>query len=159
MNIADTTLAKEVKVTTHGCEGHADASLTESGLQPDDRRIEVFFFDQIVDPAPEALTSDATKDWYEKWKGKVNENDDFENHGVYVQVVDDKKKPAALATVYLSGPTNGESTTDDMGFIEFYDLKAGEYTLYTEKDGINVGKSKFTYPIATTVQGYATAAV
>jgi len=152
MNIADTTLAKDVKVMTHGCNGHADNSLTESGLQPDDRRIEVFFFDQIVDPKPESSISDTTKDWYQKWKNKVKENDDFENHGVYVQIVDTSKQPSTFSRVYLSGPTNGESTTDDFGFVEFYNLKAGEYTLRTEKDGVNIGISRFTYPLATTVQ-------
>jgi hypothetical protein len=154
MNLSNTTLTKGIKVVAHGCEGHSDDSLTESGLQPDDRRIEVFFFDQVIDPAPGATTSTSDKDWYSRWKGKVKENDDFENHGVYVQIVDAKKQPAPLATVYLSGPTQGEAKTDEFGFVEFYDLKLGEYTLHTEKDGMSIGQSKFAYPIAATVQGF-----
>ena len=154
MKLSDTTLGEGIKVITHGCKGKIDTSVTESGLLPDSRRIEVLFYDQNVDPEPSGTTSGASDPGYEEWIKKIDENDDFENHGVYVQIVDEDKQPAKLATVFLKGPTTGKSTTDEYGFVSFYGLTAGEYTLLTEKKGVNIGTSTFTYPLSSTVEAY-----
>jgi len=72
-----------------------------------------------------------------------------------VQIVDAKKQPAPFATVHLEGPVTAEATTDDHGFVSFFGLRTGEYTIRSEKNGYKIGVSKLTYPTAKTVPGYA----
>lgn len=152
MKLSDTTFGEGIRIETHGCEGKIDTTVTESGLLPDSRRVEVLFFDQNIDPKPVSATSGVADASYKKWIETIDENDDFENHGVYVQIVDENKKPALLATVYLKGPTAGKSITDKYGFVSFYGLTAGEYTMLTEKEGLSIGTSTFTYPLSSTVE-------
>ncbi|MGD0530501.1 MAG: peptidoglycan-binding protein, partial [Polyangiaceae bacterium] len=58
MAIEDTSLAAGVTPVAHGCTGHEDDTITQDGLQPDDRRLEVLFFDTDIRPAPSGDTSD-----------------------------------------------------------------------------------------------------
>jgi hypothetical protein len=77
---------------------------------------------------------------------------DFENHGIHVQLVDPQKQPVALATVHLDGPTQQDTVADDHGFVTFWDLVAGEYTVHaTTRTGVAVPPTKITYPTAKTV--------
>jgi hypothetical protein len=155
MDIEDTTLSGDIVPTTHGCEGHFDDTLTEDGLQPDDRKIEVFFFEKSIEPAPEGKTSEEGAADYPAWLSQVTETDDFEYHGINVQIVDAKKRPVPLAKVNLTGPTEQEAMSDGYGYVSFSDLKAGEYTVHSEKDGYKIKDSKITYPTAKTVNGHA----
>ena len=54
---------------------------------------------------------------------------DFENHGIHVQIVDTQKQPVPLATVHLDGPAPQDTTTDEHGFVTFWGLVAGDYTV------------------------------
>ena len=47
MNLEDTSISADITPVTHGCEGHFDDTLTQDGLQPNDRRLEVFFLKRI----------------------------------------------------------------------------------------------------------------
>jgi Carboxypeptidase regulatory-like domain len=153
MAIKDTTLCDDVLPVAHGVEGHTDDSKTDSGETADDRRIEVFFFEKAIDPRPPATTSEGGSSPYPKWLANVKDTSDFEHHGIYVQIVDAKKQPAPFATVRLKGPTTSEAETDEHGFVSFFGLKTGEYTISSEKNGYKIGTSKLTYPTAKTVPG------
>jgi hypothetical protein len=152
MDIEDTTLGNDIVPVTHGCEGHFDDTLTEDGLQPDDRRIEVFFFEKEIMPAPEGDTSSEGASDYPGWVERLKETDDYEYHGIHVQIVDANKRPVPGAIVQLTGPTSHESTSDDHGYVSFSDLKAGKYKVHSEKKGRKIRDSAFTYPTAKTVQ-------
>jgi hypothetical protein len=155
MGIADTTLDDDVLPVAHGCEGHFEDTATTSGIASDDRRLEVFFFKEKIDPRPTERVSPAGSTQYPAWLGMLVETKDFECHGIHVQIVDAKKQPAPFATVHLTGPTTADATTDEHGFVSFFGLRQGEYTISSEKNGYKIGVSKLTYPTAKTVPGFA----
>ena len=154
MGLSDTSLGDDVTPIAHGCEGHFDDTATTSGVESDDRRLEVFLFKEGIEPRPGERISSAGSTLYPTWLAKVSETKDFEHHGIHVQIVDVKKQPAPLATVKLTGPTSADATTDEHGFVSFFGLKQGDYTISSEKNGYKIGVSKLTYPTAKTVQGY-----
>ncbi len=155
MGLEDTTLREDVIPIAHGCEGHFEDTVAASGVDSDDRRLEVFFFPKGIAPRPDKTISSEGSTLYPTWLSKVKETEDFENHGIHVQIIDAVKQPAPFAKVRLKGPTTAESECDEHGIVTFFGLKAGEYTLSSEKNGYKIGVSKIVYPTAKTVQGYA----
>lgn len=155
MAIEDTTLDDDVTPIAHGCEGHFEDTATEAGVESDDRRLEVFFFKNAIDPRPEATISSEGATDYPMWLSMVVETKDFEHHGIHVQIIDSERQPAPFAEVRLKGPTSAEATADEHGFVSFFGLKTGEYTISSEKNGYKIGVSKIVYPTAKTVKGYA----
>jgi hypothetical protein len=155
LNLEDTTLGQDMVPTTHGCEGHFEDDKTSEGFEPDDRRMEVFFFDGELSPAPGGKVSQAGAPEYTAWRSALVSTRDFEHHGIHVQIIDSKKHPVPRAEVHLVGPTTGEAVADAHGFVSFAGLKPGEYTLNAEKGGLKVGSYKITYPTAKTQPGYA----
>jgi hypothetical protein len=152
MAIEDTSLAAGLQPIAHGCTGHTDDTLTQDGLQPDDRRLEVLFFDLDVKPPPSGDTSGPGAPEYPAWRGRLVETVDFENHGIHVQIVDTQKQPAAMAQVHLDGPTSQDTTADEHGFVSFWGLVAGDYTIKgTSRTGIPIPPTKITYPTAKTI--------
>ncbi|MEO7424475.1 MAG: peptidoglycan-binding protein [Fibrobacteria bacterium] len=154
MGLNGTTLAEDVTPIAHGVEGHFEDSATASGIEADDRRLEAFFFEKEIMPQPSATTSSGGSSPYPKWQENLVDTQDFENHGIHVQIVDAKMQPVPFATVHLKGPTSGEGKSDEHGFVSFTGLKKGEYTLGSEKNGYKIGVSKLKYPTAKTVPGY-----
>ncbi|MGD0526776.1 MAG: peptidoglycan-binding protein [Polyangiaceae bacterium] len=157
MAIEDTSLTAGVTPVAHGCTGHEDDTLTADGLQPDDRRLEVLFFDGTeIKPPPSGDTSDGSSPEYPAWRMRLVQTVDFENHGIHVQVVDTLKQPVPLATVHLDGPTSADTTADEHGFVTFWGLTAGDYTISgTMQSGQPIPPAKLTYPTAKTVAGMA----
>lgn len=154
MGLEDTSLAADVEPVTHGCTGHSDDTLTDDGLQPDDRRMEVLFFDVDMKPQPSGDTSPPGAPEYPAWRMRTVETVDFENHGVHVQIVDQQQQPVPLATVHLDGPTTQDTTADEHGFVSFWGLVAGEYTVHgTSRTGIPLPATKIRYPTARTILG------
>ena len=153
MEIENTTLADDVTPIAHGCEGHFADTATSSGQIPDDRRLEVFFFKQGISPRPDSTVSAEGSALYPKWLSRVVETQDYEHHGVHVQIIDSKRQPAPFATVHLTGPIQADTISDEHGFVSFFSLKQGEYTISSEKNGYKIGTSKFTYPASKTVTG------
>jgi peptidoglycan hydrolase-like protein with peptidoglycan-binding domain/outer membrane protein OmpA-like peptidoglycan-associated protein len=154
MALEDTSLAAGVQPVAHGCTGHQDDTLTDDGLQPDDRRLEVLFFEKAIDPAPSGDTSDASAPEYPAWRKRFVETEDFENHGIHVQLVDTNKQPVPLATVHLDGPAPQDAVADEHGFVTFWGLVAGEYTVHGKsRTGIPLPATKLTYPTAKTILG------
>ncbi|NLD92824.1 MAG: hypothetical protein GX639_09165 [Fibrobacter sp.] len=155
MEISDTTFAEDVIPVAHGCEGHFEDSETASGVVSDDRRLEVFFFKNGISPRPDNNISAEGSTQYPLWLSQVSKNVDFECHGIHVQIIDNEKQPAPFANVTLKGPTSGNATADEHGFVSFFGLKAGEYTISSEMKGYKIGVSKLVYPTAKTVSGFA----
>jgi outer membrane protein OmpA-like peptidoglycan-associated protein len=155
MALEDTSLAADVQPVAHGCTGHEDDTMTQDGLQPDDRRLEVLFFEGTeIKPPPSGDTSDGGSPEYPAWKARLVETVDFENHGIHVQLVDTQKQPVPLATVHLDGPTQEDTVADEHGFVTFWGLVAGDYTVTgTSRTGIPLPTMKVTYPTAKTVEG------
>jgi hypothetical protein len=132
--------------------------MTKAGVQPDDRRLEVFFFDWEIKPEPPGKISVAGSPQYPAWRAALVETRDFEHHGIHVQIVDNKKKPVPLAQVHLEGPLTADAVADPHGFVSFFGLTPGDYTLSAKKAGFTVGTYKIKYPTAKTLPGYANAA-
>jgi hypothetical protein len=154
MAIEDTSLATGVQPVSHGCTGHQDDTITQDGLQPDDRRLEVLFFDTEIKPAPSGDTSDGGSPEYPAWRARLVQTVDFENHGIHVQIVDTQRLPLPLATVHLEGPAAQDTVADEHGFVTFWGLVAGEYTVYGKsRTGIPLPPTKLTYPTAKTIVG------
>jgi outer membrane protein OmpA-like peptidoglycan-associated protein len=154
MAIEDTSLAAGVEPVSHGCTGHEDDTITQDGLQPDDRRLEVLFFDTDIKPPPSGDTSDGGSPEYPAWRARLVQTVDFENHGIHVQIVDMAKQPMPLATVHLDGPAPQDTTADEHGFVSFWGLVAGEYEVHgTSRTGIPLPEVKLTYPTAKTTLG------
>ena len=152
MSIEDTSLAAGVTPVAHGCTGHEDDTMTQDGLQPDDRRLEVLFFDTDMKPPPSGDTSDGGSPEYPAWRARLVQTVDFENHGIHVQIVDTQKLPVPLAAVHLDGPAPQDTTTDDHGFVTFWGLLPGDYVITgTSRTGIPIPQTKITYPTAKTV--------
>jgi outer membrane protein OmpA-like peptidoglycan-associated protein len=154
MAIEDTSLTAGVEPVSHGCTGHEDDMPTADGLPPDDRRLEVLFFDTAIQPPPSGDTSDGGSPEYPAWRTRLVQTDDFENHGIHVQIVDTKKQPMPLATVHLDGPAPQDTVADEHGFVTFWGLVAGEYTVSgVSRTGIALPPTKLTYPTAKTIMG------
>ncbi|MBW8887404.1 MAG: carboxypeptidase regulatory-like domain-containing protein [Fibrobacteres bacterium] len=153
MDLRGTTLADSVTPIAHGVDGHCKDIAGASGVEADERRLEAFFFEKEIDPRPAATTS-SSSGAYPHWLEKVEDTDDFENHGIHVQIIDAKKQPVPFAEVELKGPTGGSSTCDAHGFVSFTGLVKGEYTLASSKNGYKIGISKLKYPTAKTVPGH-----
>jgi hypothetical protein len=154
MGLEDTSLAADVKAVSHGCTGHDDDTITADGLQPDDRRLEVLFFDAEIRPPPAGETSDAGSAEYPAWRARLVETADFENHGIHAQIVDTQKQPVPMATVHLEGPAPQDAVADEHGFVTFWGLVAGDYTVRgVSRTGIAIPATKITYPTAKTILG------
>jgi hypothetical protein len=155
MALEDTSLTAGVTPLAHGCTGHEDDTITDDGLEPDDRRLEVLFFDgPEIRPPPSGDTSDAASPEYPAWRTRLAQTVDFENHGIHVQIVDTKKQPVPLSAVHLDGPAAQDTTTDEHGFVTFWGLVAGEYTVSGKsRTGIAIPQTKITYPTAKTILG------
>jgi hypothetical protein len=154
MDLEDTSLEEGIEPLTHGCAGHFDDTVTEAGLQPDDRRLEVFFFDKEIDPVPAGQTSLEGSTDYPAWCSALVETHDFEHHGIHIQIVDAHKQPIGLAEVHLEGPTTDDAVADEHGYVSFFGLLAGEYTVSATLEGKPVANYKITYPTARTVTGH-----
>ncbi|HOX49966.1 MAG TPA: peptidoglycan-binding domain-containing protein [Fibrobacteria bacterium] len=153
LEVEDTTVTHDDIPMPHGCEGHPDGTIAESGLVDDDRRLEVFFFERKIKPRPPKGTSHETDPEYKEWTSKLEETQDFEVHGLHVRVLDAKKKVVAHLPVKLVGPVELESTTDDHGYATFLGLKAGRYQLCSAKEDQPIQVVALDYPTAKTVAG------
>ncbi|MBN1603940.1 MAG: hypothetical protein JW915_20180 [Chitinispirillaceae bacterium] len=150
MEIEDTSLSSNFAPVAHGCEGQFEDDLTLQGMQPDERIIEIFFFEKGISPKPAKKTSFNGSNDYFKWKKQIVETKNFEYHGIHIQIIDKKKKPVKCAKIILEGPKNHEAYTDEQGFAFFSGLTAGEYCARAEKKGIEINSAKITYPTAKT---------
>jgi peptidoglycan hydrolase-like protein with peptidoglycan-binding domain len=153
MALEGTTLEKGTKIEVYGVQGHVEDAPTKEGVVVDDRRVELYFFDQEIDPLPKEPVLKEPAQVFAAWTAKVVETVDFENHGIHIQIADVRDKPVPRASVKLSGPTTGEAIADEYGFVSFFDLVDGEYEISAHCAGYQIGSQKLTYPTGKTVSG------
>jgi outer membrane protein OmpA-like peptidoglycan-associated protein len=68
MNLDDTSLPEGIKLTTHGCGENFPDKDTGNGVRKlENRRVELFFFDQEIDPKPAGTISKKGSKEYPKW--------------------------------------------------------------------------------------------
>jgi outer membrane protein OmpA-like peptidoglycan-associated protein len=83
MSIDATTLPGGIQITTHGCgESFPVASTADQQRSPDDRRVELFFFDGPILPAPPGNTSGPGSPQYGLWIAQVQETIDLSSTAV-----------------------------------------------------------------------------
>ena len=78
MALDGTTLPAGTTLTTHGCGENFPEDATGDGVRDaDNRRVELFFFDGPITPAPPGKTSARGSAEYPKWRQQVQETIDF----------------------------------------------------------------------------------
>lgn len=74
-----------------------------------------------------------------------------------MQLVDTQRQPVPLAAVHLDGPRPQDATADEHGFVTFWGLVAGDYTVQaTTRLGIPTPPTTLAYPTAKTTVGART---
>jgi outer membrane protein OmpA-like peptidoglycan-associated protein len=151
MSLDGTTLPEDIRVTSHGCgENFPIAGTADGQSNTEDRRVELFFFDNpvrkpdrppaILPPAPGKNSKPGAGE-YPEWVRRARATHDFfpggdvevsshisvvlMAHGVLV-----RNRPYKIT---LDGGVVLEGTTDDGGFLQHHDVPPGDYTL--EVDG------------------------
>lgn len=78
MSLDGTTLPDGIKATAHGCGENFPAVETKDGAKsPQDRRAEIFFFDDGIEPVPPGKTSAKGSKEYPQWVASVSETLDL----------------------------------------------------------------------------------
>lgn len=119
MQIDGTTLPAGTKVHHHGCgEHHPDIDTAAGVAEPENRRVEVFFFEGAIDPAPPASCPSGGCTQYPAWRKRAIEVVDVNvAPEVVFLLVDELGLPLKHGKVkirYPDGRTR-EATTDDQG--------------------------------------------
>jgi outer membrane protein OmpA-like peptidoglycan-associated protein len=137
MSQPETTVAEEPAV--HGCgEFHNEVPTADGVEEPRNRRVEVFFFEDGIDPPPQdRCPGPSGCSEYPQWSAKVGEEVDLSQPpaNLTLTLVDDQGASVGQARVVLSGPVPAEGTTDDAGVARFEDLFAGAYDVTAERPG------------------------
>jgi outer membrane protein OmpA-like peptidoglycan-associated protein len=135
-----TTLPKNATVLTHGCgEFHNDVPRGNEVDEPRNRRVEVFLFDDAVDPpAQKTCPSPSGCSEYAIWKDRSRETVDFERTlcKLVVKVVTSDGRPLKGAEVRVSRDEQATRTglSDEHGYADFHRLMPGAYTVTARKD-------------------------
>ncbi len=83
MALDGTTLPDGTSLTTHGCGENFPIDDTGDDVQdPDNRRVEIFFFDGPIEPPPPGKTSARGSTEYPRWLAQVEETVDVGTGGV-----------------------------------------------------------------------------
>ena len=75
-------LEKGTKIVAYGAQGHVEDARTKDGNAVDDRRVELFFFDQGIDPSPKESVLKEPATVFAAWTTKLVETVDFESRGI-----------------------------------------------------------------------------
>ena len=146
MQIPDTTLPPGTVVQTHGCgESHLAVLTGDEVAEPANRRVEVFFFENRVDPPPRArCPTPAGCPEYPEWLRRIVQTFDLAHPpgALEVRVIDPQGNPVAAAAVHASGPTVADKQSDAAGQAQFEDLIPGGYTLLAQKQGFRDGTTQ-----------------
>jgi outer membrane protein OmpA-like peptidoglycan-associated protein len=147
MALDGTSLPKGVTATAHGAgESFPQVATADGVANADNRRVEIFVFDDGVHPPPPGDILPPGSSEYPDWVGQVLDTSDVEQQGCRVRVVDDEGGVVAGARVRLEGPHQDQGVTDGAGLVTFMNLVAGEYVAHAERDGYVVGATPFVYP-------------
>lgn len=78
MAIDQTSLPSSIQMTTHGCGEYFPIDDPRDEVRDaDNRRVEIFFFDESIEPSPAAKISKAGSKEYPKWVEQVSETVDL----------------------------------------------------------------------------------
>jgi outer membrane protein OmpA-like peptidoglycan-associated protein len=122
MNL-DEKLLEESELVVHGCgESFPDKATEDDTEEPDNRRIEIFFFDTDLGilPAPTKQVSSAGSTDYPEWVRRSKRTDDFEQDGVSIalRIVDGLGEPLVGAPYELkAGSVQRAAKTDANGLL------------------------------------------
>jgi outer membrane protein OmpA-like peptidoglycan-associated protein len=137
----DTSLPPEVEILTHGCgEFHNEVPTPDGVAMQENRRVEIFFFDGPIKPAPrKPCPGPGGCPEYEEWKKQSSKTIDLDKGSgtLEITVQDSSGKAIEEASVHLEGPFSEDSATDADGLAKFPDLPAGSYTISAAKDGFD----------------------
>jgi outer membrane protein OmpA-like peptidoglycan-associated protein len=132
MRLTDTTLPKGTSLISHGCgENFPDIPTGDDVREPRNRRVEIFVFDEPIEPAPSSTHSEAGSPEYPAWVARVSDTIDFSPDGdERVLVILDDPFLGILANLavqakYASGLTE-QLETDDHGMVAVL-LAQGDY--------------------------------
>lgn len=146
-----TSLPADVVIVAHGCgENFPDVPSADGEYQAENRRVEMFIFDEGILPTPPSPTSKSGSTEYAAWRGAVDEERTFipsaDGLGVLVIVTDIRVEDAATdTTAFRLYSTDGaydqtlvaaEAYTESEGMmdIQFENLPRGSfYTLTTHR--------------------------
>ncbi|HYS08601.1 MAG TPA: phage baseplate assembly protein V [Myxococcales bacterium] len=136
-----TSLDKGAKLSTHGCGMTHPLPETKDDPNPDqpaNRRVEIFLFEEKIDPAPRSPCPSAGCPDYDKWvEQKILDVDlDQPPGALRVKVVDESGNPIDGAQVHASGPLVLDEVTKDGGTALFTDIVPGSYRVTAEKDTV-----------------------
>ena len=156
MQIPDTTLPPGTVLKTHGCgEFHLAVQTADNVDEPRNRRVEIYFFENRIDPPPRARCPSPGCPEYPIWFARTVQIFDLEHSPgtLEVTVRDPQGQVVGSAAVHASGATAADGITDASGRVRFPDLIPGAYTVLGHRDGfvdgtaqVQVGESPTTTP-------------
>ena len=145
MQLPGTTLPAKTILKTHGCGKFNLAKKTpDETPEPENRRVEVFFFEGMIDPPPRDRCPAPGCPEEPIWVKKAMHTFDLSHDpgALLVRVQDQKGGPVGTAQVHLAGPTLGDDKSDGNGVVIFRDLIPGHYTILARKEGLQNGTAE-----------------
>ncbi|HEV8321521.1 MAG TPA: carboxypeptidase regulatory-like domain-containing protein [Myxococcota bacterium] len=143
------------ELQTHGCgESHPDIPTDDSVAEERNRRVEIFLFEQAIDPAPvNPCPQPAGCQQHATWKGLSRETIDLgaDLAAVTVTVTDTAGAPVPQADVHLAGFVPEDAQTDASGAAPIADVVPTSYEVFARKQGFESASTKITVPAGATV--------
>lgn len=143
MGLDGTSLPPGTHVESHGCgENHPRDDLGNNRDDLENRRVEIFLFEDAIDPpVPAACPPPRGCDAYPAWVAATVQTVDFRHaagsfNGRVLVRSGGADTPVDGATVHLSGPTSVSATSAADGTVRIDNLAAGHYTVTAHKDGL-----------------------
>jgi outer membrane protein OmpA-like peptidoglycan-associated protein len=142
MDLDNTTLPADIRVTTHGCGEHFPAKQTTDGVaEQENRRVEIFFFDNpsrppdrpdgILPPPPGANSSAGGRE-YPEWVLRTREVHKLEV-GRWIRLLlkyeDGTPARNVSATVLHSQSVKSTAITDERGVLMIHGVQGDEWSL------------------------------
>jgi outer membrane protein OmpA-like peptidoglycan-associated protein len=135
----------------HGCgESHPEIPTADGVSEQRNRRVEVFLFEQAIDPAPvnPCAPQPLGCQEYKSWKGAARETVDLGDDlgAVSVTVTDQNGAPVPDADIHLSGFVPEDARTDAAGAARIADVLPLEYEVFARKQGFTSASAKIVVP-------------
>jgi outer membrane protein OmpA-like peptidoglycan-associated protein len=148
MAIEGTSLPDDDTLTTFGCGELFPAEATEDGVaDAENRRVEIFFFEDVIAPPPPGKKATKGSTEYPAWEKQITEQIDFTMAGLGVVVRDEDGDPVADARVVANGPVVSETRTDVKGHAHLFNMADGSYTVTAEADGFVAASGVVVAPV------------
>ncbi|HEV8320741.1 MAG TPA: carboxypeptidase regulatory-like domain-containing protein [Myxococcota bacterium] len=138
------------ELQTHGCgESHPEVPTADGVAEPRNRRVEVFLFEDKIDPAPvNPCPQPGGCGEHKRWKDSSRETIDLgaDLSTVTVTVTDQTGAPVPGADVHLSGFVPEDGQTDAAGVASLADVLPIHYEVFARKQGFESASTKITVP-------------